>query len=106
MPSPEQAVRRGHLTVTLPVLATIAAGFLLGQFLLTPPRGGVGIVLGALVAWPVWSYQIPRWRDWVVASGLAPGDVEPLAVRTGLLWPRGSFFERTEFRRKNGAKGW
>ncbi len=100
------AVARGHLTVTLPVLVIIAVAGFVGR--LFGGTGGLflGIIVGAVLAWPCWSFLVPRWRDWVEGKGIAPEDVQSLAASTGLLWPRGSFFERTECRRKSGKRGW
>ena len=105
-PSPILAVARGHLTVTLPVLVVIVLCGFIGRLIAGPGAVLVGIVIGGLVAWPCWSFLISRWRDWVEDKGLAPEDVQSLAASSGLLWPQGSFFERTEFRRKGGKRGW
>ncbi len=105
-PSPVLAVARGHLTVTLPVVVIIVMGGFTGWLFAGPGGVLIGIIIGALVAWPCWSFLLPRWRDWVEEKGLTPGDVQSLAASTGLLWPQGSFLERTEFRRKGGKRGW
>ena len=104
--TPVSAVLRGHLTVTLPVLVVIGVAGIIGK-LSAGTRGLLfGLFTGAILAWPVWSFLIARWRDWVEDSGVMPDEVQPLAFRTGLVWPRGSFFERTEFKRRNGKRGW
>lgn len=104
--TPAHAVARGHLTVTLPVLVIIMLGGVIGS-LISDARGFLfGLIVGAVLAWPCWSFLVPRWRDWVEDEGLDPGEVQPLAVSTGLLWPRGSLFERTECKRRNGKRGW
>lgn len=105
-PSPILAVARGHLTVTLPVVVVITLAGFIGKLLAGTGGMLLGIIIGAGLAWPCWSFLVPRWRDWVEEKGLAPEDVQALATATGLLWPRGSFFERTEFRRKGGKRGW
>lgn len=104
MPTPRQAIVHGHLTVSLPVALVIVTGGVLGHFAL----GAVwlGILLSAVVAWPLWSYLVPRWRDWVQDAGISPDDVHDMAVRTGLIWPRESVLEKTEFKRRNGKVGW
>ena len=105
--TPTQAVIRGHLTATFPSLLIIVAVILAARALLGPEAGiTVGPVVGAMCAWLWWSFMVPRWRDWVIDRGLRPEDVQSTAVRTGLLWPRGSFPERTEFRRRGGTRGW
>ena len=106
MPTPKQAILRGHLTVTLPVLLVITGGYLVGRYIFTPAHPWLGLVCGAGLAWPVWSFLVPRWRDWAQDSGVNPADIQDMAVRSGLLWPTGSFLERTEFKRRNGKVGW
>ena len=105
-PSPILAVARGHLTVTLPVVVVIVVVGFIGRLLAGTGGLLIGIMVGAVIAWPCWSFLLPRWRDWVEQKGLAPEDVQSLAASTGLLWLRGSFPERTEFRRKSGKRGW
>jgi len=103
-PTPKEAVLRGHLMVTVPVLVTIATVAAFVSIVLGRPMLGFGV--GAFAAWPVWSFMVPRWRDWVIDVGLTPDDVQDKAELTGLLWPRGSFLERTEFKRRSGRVGW
>jgi hypothetical protein len=104
-PNPILAVARGHLTVMLPVVVVIVLAGFTGRFLAGTGGLQIGVIVGAVIAWPCWSFLVPRWRDWVEGKGLAPEDVQSLGASTGLLWPRGSFLERTEFRRKSG-KAW
>ena len=88
------------------ILALCGGG---GAFFVTPHAIGLllGLLIGVLnlVAWPCWSHLVPRWRDWVEDKGLTPGEVQALAVSTGLIWPKGPVFERTEFKRRNGERG-
>lgn len=104
--TPLGAVARGHFTVTLPVVGIIVLFGFIGWLL----NGGgallIGLIIGSVIAWPFWSFLMPRWRDWVEDAGLTGDDVQRLAVMTFLLWPRGSLFERTEFKRRNGKRGW
>jgi hypothetical protein len=93
-----RAVAHGHLTVTLPVVGLIVFCGLLGWLLNGVGAFFVGLIVGSAVAWPLWSFLVPRWRDWVEDAGLTGDDVQYLAVATYLLWPQGSLFERTEFR--------
>ena len=111
--TPRGAVIRGHIFATVPVFAIILAFTLAGislggriGLLWTVIGLGIGTVVGASVAWLWWSFAIPRWRDWVEDQGLSPADVQDLAARTRLLWPEGSVYERTEFRRRDGRRGW
>jgi hypothetical protein len=107
----EVAVRWGHVVVTLPVL-----GIMLGLWGLAGARlrhGGqlsqlspglqialaVAVVIGPpATAWLWWAYAVPRWRHWALSRGADPKVLQDLAQAQGLVWPKGSFFERTEFR--------
>jgi len=104
--SPLRAVAHGHLTVTLPVVGVIVLFGFIGWLLNGVGALFIGLIVGSVVAWPFWSFLMPRWRDWVEDSGLTGNDVQRLAVLTFLLWPQGSLFERTEFKRRNGKRGW
>ena len=104
--TPFQAVAYGHLTVTLPVVGIIGLFGFIGWFLNGVGAVFIGVIVGAIIAWPFWSFLMPRWRDWVEDSGLTGADVQRLAVATFLLWPQGSLFERTELKRRNGKRGW
>ena len=99
------AVLHGHLTVSAPAALVLITTFLVSAWLGVRPMGvafGIGITPG----WLWWAVAVPRWRDWVVDRGIDPAKVQTLAAITGLVWPRGSFFEKTEFPRRNGKQGW
>jgi hypothetical protein len=111
--TPRAAIAWGLVLVNGPVLGIIIACGALAAWIVHPVgvlwslvASVFGVSVGTSVAWAWWSFAIPRWRDWVEDSGLAPGDVQDLAVRVGLLWPVGSRFERTEFPRRDGRRGW
>jgi hypothetical protein len=42
--------------------------------------------------------MVPRWREWVKNQGADELRTQHLAQVTGLVWPKGSFLEKTEFR--------
>jgi hypothetical protein len=104
--SPLRAVAHGHLTVTLAVVGIIAFCGFIGWLLNGVGALFVGLIAGSVIVWPFWSFLMPRWRDWVEDSGLRGDDVQRLAVLTFLLWPAGSIFAGTEFKRRNGKRGW
>jgi len=105
------AVRRGHAVVTLPVLLImlglwgLAEGVLRrASKLVRLPLGlqivvGVAVVIGPpALAWVWWAFTVPRWRHWALSRGADPQLLQELGEAQGLVWPRGSFLERTEFR--------
>jgi hypothetical protein len=105
--TPELAVRRGHYFVTAPVCA-IMLGLWAALIALMPkgpiPRGiaGVALVVALIIgppgiAWIWWSYAVPRWRHWALSRGVDPEALQELAEEQKLVWPKGHFFEKTEF---------
>jgi hypothetical protein len=58
----------------------------------------IGLIAGATVAWLWWSATIPRWREWSKTQGADEKETQRLGQLSGLVWPKGSFFEKTEFK--------
>jgi len=50
------------------------------------------------MAWTWWSLLVPRWRKWAHEKGVPPDQLQKWAVLTGLVWPKGWIFEKTEFK--------
>ena len=108
------AILVGQLVVNLPVILIILGVFCVGVFLmflvraLLPSLPGWSLplwilgllIIGALVGWLWWSFSVPRWRRWALRKGVAEDQLQKWAVATGLVWPKGSTFEKTEFRVK------
>jgi hypothetical protein len=63
-------------------------------------RGGWWLLLfvGFILAWCWWSFTVPRWRRWALGRGAPPDKLQRLAAQTGLVWPKGWVFEKTEFK--------
>jgi hypothetical protein len=108
------AILVGQLVVNLPVMLIIFGVFVLGIVLLLfleasfPSLPGWSfllgvialIIIGPLAGWLWWSFSVPRWRKWAIQNGAAEDKLQKWAVTTGLVWPKGSIFEKTEFRVK------
>jgi len=101
----DKALTRGQLTVNLPVFiimfGVMGLCFYLAilnyiPFYFAP----TSIVLGPAVAWIYWSFAITRWRIWAFSNVDDVHELKALAVSGQLIWPDGSFFERTEIRTK------
>lgn len=56
----------------------------------------IAAFIGVIVAWPWWSLAVPKWRRWALEQGADAKQLQKMGVRTGLLWPKGSVFEKTE----------
>ncbi len=100
----QRAVRMGLLVVMVPILVLLFA-----PYLILKSRGGLwaglGQFFGFVIAWPYWSFAIPRWRQWALRRGADADELQRRAQAVGLVWRRGSVFERTEFRpRDSGTK--
>jgi hypothetical protein len=93
-----RAVAYGLLIVNGPVLGLMVGGLWLGVRVSgsTPLGAGIGFAVGFVLAWLWWSLSVPRWRAWALARGADPERLQELGERTGVVWPRGSFFEKTE----------
>ena len=93
-----RAILLGHLFVNGPVLIIIVAGGLLGWFLTDGTWRGAafGAMAGSIIAWPWWSFAAPRWRAWALLRGAHPDELQRWGVLTGLVWPKGWIFEKTE----------
>ena len=94
-----KAIFVGQLVINLPVVAIIIIALSIG-LIVSPSNWQIFAILGSIVGWVWWSYTVPPWRDWAHHRGVDQGRLQKFAVRTGLTWPKGSLFERTEFRRK------
>jgi hypothetical protein len=108
------AILLGHLIVNVPALLFILVGVGIGlgvMFLLAtlpPPLPGLSYVLGIISAgmgilagWLWWSFVVPRWRRWAHKNGTSADKLQKWAVLTGLVWSKGSIFEKTEFKLKD-----
>ncbi len=109
-----KAIFVGQLVVNLPVLIIILVvsglGILLTLSFLEPLSSlqvwvlilgfVTPIIVGASAGWLWWSFSVPRWRRWALQNGAPEDELQARAVVVGLVWPKGSFFEKTEFRLK------
>jgi hypothetical protein len=101
----DKALIRGQLAVNIPVFIIMFGVMGLLFYLATKKLipfyfGPTSIVLGPLVAWIYWSFAITRWRIWAFSNVDDVHELKALAISGQLIWPDGSFFERTEIRTK------
>jgi hypothetical protein len=96
------AVTRGVRLINGSVFLIMLCGLVSGALLIEPVPilGGALLVLAIPCAWLWWSYYVPQWRAWALQRGADPEELQWLAVKANLVWPKGSIFERTEFHRR------
>jgi hypothetical protein len=110
-----KAILVGQMVINIPVVLVIlsfACGSLtyaLTFLTKSPPRVAwfampmfiVPTIIGIALAWVWWSFTVPRWRRWALRNGVPPDQLQKWAVITGLVWPKGWIFEKTEFKLKD-----
>ena len=94
-----QAVLVGHVWVNIPVLFIILVPFMLSQTTMPSIISCLVLFTGFIVAWGWWAWMVPKWRRWASARVTNHEQLQTLAVMTGLVWPKGWIFEKTEFKK-------
>jgi hypothetical protein len=97
------AIIIGQLFVNVPVIVISVGLIFLGIIgaIFTPILLVVLSILGIVLGWAWWSFAVPRWRRWALNRGAPADELQLAGVASGLLWPKGSFFEKTEFKIKD-----
>ena len=93
---PGAAVAFGTLVVNVPVIAII-----IGVTAVAIRNGMnplLSLLLGAAAGWIWWSLAVPHWRLWAYRRVASTSALQDWALTTGLVWPKGFFLERTEFK--------
>ncbi|XLZ68143.1 hypothetical protein ABT364_16495 [Massilia sp. SR12] len=96
----DRIARVGQVLVNGPLVPLMLGPFLVMQtfFVVEPPLPQFAALGGGFVlAWSWWSVAVYRWRVWAKVSGMSPAEVQRYGEAARLLWPRGHFFERTEW---------
>lgn len=98
-----KAIRRGQLLINVPVLIIILGTpglclYLVSLEILESQYVLLGFLVGFLFAWLYWSFAITQWRIWALSKTEDPFELRLQAENVGLIWPEGSFFEKTEIR--------
>jgi len=101
--SVKQAIYNAKFTVIFPAAAIVLGGLFGGVFLVmqdpeTPWPFLGGIVGGFVLGWLYWSFAITYWRIWAFENVRNVQDLKRQAVRAKVIWPDGSWLEKTEIR--------
>jgi uncharacterized membrane protein YciS (DUF1049 family) len=107
--SVNNAIRRGHLIVNVPVaLALIgcpAFAFYLSEQNIIPEWGiGVAFLIGFILAWLIWSFMITKWRIWAFENVRNVHELKKRAIEAKLIWDDGNIFEKTEIRSRDDKR--
>lgn len=102
-PEVEFAITAGKRMVNVPILFIMLGIMITGLFLGTFAKLTIVIIiswpLSIILGWLWWSYKIPRWRAWALQQpGVTPEALQSAAEMAMLVWPKGHFFEKTEFK--------
>lgn len=92
-------VSGGVLGVSIPTLPILIGPIMVLQtsFSVEPPMPQfIALGFGFVLAWTWWSITVTRWRHWAQSGGMTAAEVQYHGERASILWPRGSFFEKTE----------
>ncbi len=107
----DKALKRGQLIVNLPVMFIMFCGWALVAYfgtkaIIHPAFIVVGVFLSIIIAYVYWSVMITRWRLWAFENVRNVHELKRRAIRGQLIWPDGSFFERTEIRTPSQKSKW
>ena len=99
--SVKKALLIGKLGLVILPLIGMISPILLAIFLsdkkIIPDWGiGIGILVGFILAWFIWSLLIIRWKIWAYSRVRNINDLRKKAIEEKLIWPDGSWFEKTE----------
>lgn len=91
------AVLVGHLAINLPVLLIMFGFTVIGLFFFQNLLL-LFFLTGIALAWFWWSFTVPQWRRWALEQNVPEAELQKWATYTGLTWPKGSIFEKTELK--------
>lgn len=102
----DAALRKGNIQLKIVPVALMLL-FMVVPFVVSEvsdlPMGLLfvtGFLGGFVVGWLWWSIATTRWRIWAYTHVRNIHELIEVAVAEKLIWPKGSFFERTEIRTK------
>ena len=91
---------RGELIAT----GTVVGGTIIGLVVFQASFAASffsSMIIALILDWLWWSYSIPRWRRDALKQGADPNELQAAGEAALLLWPKGSIFEKTEFKVKD-----
>ncbi|MCD2260284.1 hypothetical protein [Psychroserpens luteolus] len=103
--SVDKAIKRGHLTINVPVILCLIgcpalAVFLSKKDIIPSWMIAIAIILGLGLGWLIWSILITKWRIWAFEHVRNVHELKKRAIEEKLIWADGHVFEKTEIRSK------
>lgn len=102
-----KAIWVGIFWVNVPILPIFLGPLFVQKELLSNNEANVSILCltgGFIGAWLWWSVNVSLWRRWAYRKGVDANELQNEGQSSSILWPRGHFFEKTEF--GNLVKHW
>jgi len=111
MISIDEALDRAFWHIKVPSMTVLVGPMLLfvvlGKLGYIPSLGNEGFMwfgptffICILGSWLIWSIQVPRWRLWAYKRVKDISELKEEAEYAQLIWPEGSFFQKTEIASK------
>lgn len=102
----DKALAKGRKMVTNPAsiifCVTSVSPFIMSFWYELPAWAyGASFALGAILAWLYWSVFTTKWRVWAFSNVRNIHELQKRAISAQIIWPKGSFFEKTEIRSKS-----
>lgn len=101
--SVQEALKKGRFTlVYLPMLILLGSIgvtiYLVHSALVFGWTMPVLIIMGFISSWLVWSINVNKWKVWAFENVRNVHELKRKAIEEKLIWPDGSWFEKTEFK--------
>ena len=101
-PSPEtrKAIWVGIAWIQVPLIPFMVGPLFVQQEILSnenPIVSGLCLLVGFVIAWAWWSLNVSLWRRWAGKNCVNIDELQYEGESSSILWPKGHFFERTEY---------
>jgi hypothetical protein len=104
--SPRSKTRKiiwaGITWIQVPLIPLMVGPLFVQQEILSnenPVISGLCLLIGFVIAWVWWSVNVSLWRRWAERRGVDADELQYEGESSSILWPKGHFFERTEYDR-------
>lgn len=97
----EQALNKGRMQLVILPMLIIVGGIGIGVFIKRYYFNDTWVIAIATVAsfiisWLAWSYLVVSWKVWAFGNVRNVNELERKAIEQKMIWPDGSWFNKTE----------